>query len=230
MATQWAKLFVPNVIFKFESKKALCLSWPVPAFSGCWGCSKVIYTLECNAAAAHLPSAAVSFCCPGTRHRFLSGGRRGGCKLLSHIPKSSSFSSVPLFTLFQRCDRAGWVETIQPGETRRHWHTLSSQMCSQEWWRRHELVGSVLDFMSHFDSRSPTGKHVSGCRYTIWLFVYKLVSASADKNGLRWCKRFTVNICGLCAEVLRGHPLFHLTVTVSVNGLHSEICSWGCCI
>lgn len=87
----------------------------------------------CNAPLVWLPCAVSWFCCPGTWHWFFSGGKRGrgGCKLSS---------SVPLFILLSRCDGAGWVETIQPGETRRLWHTVSCPMCAQEWWRRQVLV------------------------------------------------------------------------------------------
>lgn len=54
------------------------------------------------------------------------------------------FSSASLFILLQRSDRAGWVETTQPRETRGHWHTLSCQMCAQEWWRCLAAVAAAV--------------------------------------------------------------------------------------
>lgn len=163
-ATQWSKLFAPKVTFELRVKKH-CVFRDLFLLSVGAGAAAKFYTpwsvmqLQYSYLVLLFHSAAQAL---GIDF-YLEGGE-GDVNFCRTSPRALLFSSVPLFTLFQRCDRAGWVETIQPGETRRHWHTLSSQMCSQEWWRRHELVGSVLDFISQFDSHAPTGKHVSGCR------------------------------------------------------------------
>lgn len=83
---------------------------------GC--CSKLIYT--CNATAIQLPSAAISFCCPGVRHRFYLEGGEEDVNFCHTSPRALLLSLCPcLFCSRDVIGLDGWKQFSQkkPGDT-----------------------------------------------------------------------------------------------------------------
>lgn len=101
-------------------------------------CSALIYTV-CTAPSVQLPSAAVSFCCPGTWHWFYLEGGEEDVKLFGRTPSPRTFFLCALCVCFALKIWSGWMGGNNTAKRNQETltHTVMSDVCA---------CGSVFDF------------------------------------------------------------------------------------
>lgn len=117
-----------------------------------------------------------------------------------HPPRAARPRLCPcLFSCRDVMGLDGWKQYSQekPGDP----DTLSSQMCSQEWWRRQEVGPPMFEFCSRWHWHLPWGSAAWAAAQRLAPFVRKTASTETQsgsktfKSLTRWCVRAVWTAC-----------------------------------